>query len=279
MIPMRTILLPLILLALLPAAAVAQDPAPQSSVMIHMDGAGGSLRFIPARVVVTPGATVQLMIFGQDHGLYSFTLDDDPSREALVDTSSPGTVHTAEFAAPDAPGEYAFHDRHHPQARGVLVVMAAGGAPAAAGVPVEVGVGDGYDTRFHPDRIEVEAGARFTFRNNGSAIVHTFRLEDAILDTKTVRPGEERELVAPSKPGEYPFVCEFHADSGMRGVLVVREAAAGAGPTPTNDPGSGPSESTATRGDAPAPRETPGLPAALVVGVLALVGLLVARKR
>lgn len=47
-----------------------------------------------------------------------------------------------------------------------------------------------------------------------------------IAATKILGPGESETLtfVAPSEPGEYPFVCTFpaHAAAGMRGIITVK---------------------------------------------------------
>lgn len=215
--------LPLAALALaILAPSVLAQAEPEDSWMIHMDGSGDALRFVPDKFAVVPGGIVQLMIFGSDHGKYSLVLEGARTYEAEVDTAEPGVVHVAEFAAPSTPGDHAFFDKHHPGARGVLTV-----ARAAASAP-SIGVGNGYDTRFYPDRLEVAAGSTFTFRNNASEIIHTLTAEAGSFDADAVRAGESRALTAPTKPGEYTFVCKYHQDAGMRGVLVVTQAEADA---------------------------------------------------
>lgn len=216
----------LLALALAPSAAAE---TPQESWMVHVDGAGHALRFVPDRILVVPGGTVQLMVFGNDHGRYSLVLEEPPGFEAEVDTAAPGIVHIAEFAAPRTPGTYAFHDRHHPSARGILTVA----APSAS-----IGVGNGYDVRFYPGRLEVPAGSTFTFVNNATEIRHTLTSDDGSFVADRVLPGETRTLTAPAAPGEYPFACVYHAESGMRGVLVVTAAAATAqaASPPVSDP-------------------------------------------
>lgn len=230
----RVNLLAAILVVLAPLA-LALEGEPLDSAMVHMDGAGDALRYVPDRIVVTPGALVQLMIFGRDHGRYSLTLDDTRAFDADVDTSGAGIVHVAEFAAPMTPGEYPFHDKHHASAKGVLTVRAQ--TPS-------VGVGNGYDTRFYPDRIEVLAGERLVFRNNASEIIHTMTATDGSFDADAVRAGETRTFTAPTKPGEYAFVCKYHADSGMSGTLVVLPARASPAAAPTTE--------SAARADTPA---------------------------
>lgn len=275
-----------------PGTTAQEEEAPQDAWMLHVDGTAGSLRFVPDRIILVPGGTVQLMVFGQGHGRYSVTLDDAPEFEAEVDTAAPGAVHVAEFAAPTRPGEYPFHDKHHPEAKGLLVVKpAAGSAPASASdatVPPTVGVGNGYDTRFYPDRLEVQAGDPIRFTNNASEIIHTMTAADASFDADAVRPGDERTLTAPATPGEYEFICKYHQDTGMKGALIVRAADAST-PTPTaqsSTPTPKPPTATnatptpqesATDEDA-ADRDTPGTTIVLLLGAIGL-GALAMRSR
>lgn len=273
------------LVAPLPAGAQESPPEPQESWMIHLDGGDGELRYLPSTFAVVPGGTVQLMVFGNGHGRYSITVEEHPELEAEVDTDREGFVHAAEFQAPLKEGSYVIFDRHHPDTRGTLIVAAKGNGTAAAGAsdadaPPVVGVGNGYDTTFYPARLEVEAGSSFTFTNNASEIVHTFTSADAGLDTGTVRPGESQTLVAPSEPGEYPFVCTFHEGSGMTGVLVVRPAAAQAqAPSPaSSSTGVPPSESTDEHGHEGG-QAVPFVGAAVLVLGVAGAAALVARRR
>lgn len=263
-------LLPILTLtfAMLLSAAPAADPAeePQDAWMLHLDGLAGSLRFVPDRIVLVPGGTVQLMVFGQGHGRYTVTLDDAPASEAEVDTAGAGVVHVAEFAAPLAPGEYPFHDRHHPEARGVLVVKAAG--PDAASATPAVGVGNGYDTTFYPARLAVRPGEPVRFTNNASEIVHTMTALDGAFDADAVRAGEERTFAAPTTPGEYAFVCKYHEETGMRGVLVVLP--------PVDGEAAGPEPEAQEAGEPR--RDAPLAPLALVLGLVGLAALAVGRR-
>lgn len=250
-------------LALLAPAALSETATPpQDSWMVHMDGSGESLRYVPDRIVLTPGGTVQLMIFGSGHGRYSITLDGVPGREAEVDTANAGVVHVAEFAAPATPGDHPFHDKHHPSAKGVLEVRTA---------PPVVGVGNGYDTQFYPARLEVHAGEPITFRNNASEIIHTMTAEDGSFDADAVRAGDTRTLTAPTVPGEYAFICKYHADSGTLVVLPARAASPqAANATAAAEPAS--TAENAERANTPAP-------ALLVVAAALALAALAWRKR
>lgn len=207
----------------LAGSTLAQE-VPQDDAMVHVDAGGGALRFVPSDITIKPGGVVQLMVFGNGHGRYSLTLDDAPEVSAEVDTASAGVVHVADIRAPETPGVYGFHDKYHETAVGTLTV---------AIPPASIGVGNGYDTRFYPARLELDAGATFTFVNNATEIVHTFTLADGSIDTDVVRPGETRTLAAPSEPGEHAFLCKYH--EGMRGTLVVRAAVATAEPSEPRD--------------------------------------------
>ena len=59
--------------------------------------------------------------------------------------------------------------------------------------------------------------------NNQGSNIHNVTFEGAGYD-ENVRPGK-RLVIDPQElfgePGRYPFVCRFHADRGMSGVLVV----------------------------------------------------------
>lgn len=78
------------------------------------------------------------------------------------------------------------------------------------------------DHRFVPDRLEVPADKQFRLEvrneDNGPAEFESKRLK---LE-KIVAPGKVITLnVGPLKPGEYPFVEEFHEDVA-KGVIVAK---------------------------------------------------------
>lgn len=255
-----------IVLSIATPAAGEEETAPQNDWMVHMDRSTGSWRYVPERIVLVPGGTVQLMVFGE--GQFSLVLDHDPASGADI-ASAGGNIRTDEFAAPREPGEYPFHDKYHPEARGVLVVRERAQTSAAA--PVIGVVPGGYEARFAPDRLEVSPGASVLFRANGS-FGHNLQAVDGSFGAGDLSPGEERTFTAPAEPGEYPFECRFHKDLGMVGVLVVRAGAPGAAP-PAPTPAAGPS-STPEAG-----KETPAAAAALAVVALGAAAVALARRR
>lgn len=243
--------------------ATAQSSPPQDDYMVHLGKIDGEPAFVPNRLLIVPGGTVQLMIFGG--GPNSLTLTDVEGYDADIPTEAEG-VRTAEFRAPMEQGTYAFHDKYVPERRGVLVVQAREDESAAespASTPT-VRAGSGYDTTFYPDRLEVAPGAEFLFEVPGE-IVHTLTARDGSFNVERVA-NRTVSLAAPAAEGEYPFYCQYH--EGMEGVLVVREGAAGAPPAESAD-------------DAPDEREaaTPPARLSLTLMALVLVGWAVALRR
>lgn len=261
--------LPLVLAA---APAAAQEPEPQDAFMVHLDTSGAAPAYIPGTAqpfVIVPGGLMQLMLFGKGPA-HSLTLDVDPSLEADVPASEQEGFYerTAELHAPTVEGTYAFHDRHDPAAHGTLIVRARGAsaAPSAAAgsaatnVSPTISVGEGYDTRFYPARLEVAPGAEVRFVNNNSQIIHTLTAADGSFDADAVSPLTNRTFVAPTAPGEYAFFCKYHREGGMVGVLVVKAAAA-------QTPAPAPAESA---------KRTPGVGA---FALLATLGALACLRR
>lgn len=124
--PLAPCVLALALLLHAPPAA-AQEPS--DGAMFHVDDASTPPRYLPAEAVVLPGSLVQLMLFGGRP--HSLTLDERPD----LDADLPGGEGVAEFRAPAEPGTYAFHDKHHPDMRGRLIVRAASDAVPANATP------------------------------------------------------------------------------------------------------------------------------------------------
>lgn len=217
------IMFPFVLGLSTPAHA-QEEAAPQSDWMVHIDHSTGSWRFLPDRIILVPGGTVQLMVFG--NGKFSLTLDD-ASRDAEIPTET-GSIRTAEFAAPAEPGEYPFHDKYHPEARGVLIVRESASEPAPP-LPVIGVIPGGYESQFSPREIRVAPGAEVAFKANGT-FGHNLQAVDGTFSAGDLRAGEESTFVAPQAPGEYAFECRFHMDLGMVGVLIVEEGAPGSPP-------------------------------------------------
>lgn len=76
------------------------------------------------------------------------------------------------------------------------------------------------DLRFRPDRVTAQPGViEFRLQNVG-VTPHDMAVADATAGN--VNGGNTTTLrVTVEKPGEYPFPCLYHAESGMRGVLEV----------------------------------------------------------
>lgn len=117
----------LVLALLVPA--VAAQPQPEWMIHVQKDGETGDLSYVPARIEATPGAVIQLMVFGEARHTMTSENGAWPEAEAYGN----GLVGTAEFRAPLTPGEYAFACRYHGSPiggspgsglRGTLVVSA-----------------------------------------------------------------------------------------------------------------------------------------------------------
>ena len=64
--------------------------------------------------------------------------------------------------------------------------------------------------------MRVAPGAKITVKNVDTD-AHT--LTGATFDTGNIDPGGTGSFTAPTKPGSYPFGCQYHSD--MHGTLVV----------------------------------------------------------
>lgn len=122
----------LVLLAFALVALPGAFAQPQEGAMVHVakDKDTGAYSYVPERVEVFAGTPVELMIFGDAQ--HSMTSDDGLFD---ADVRSTGSVASKTFAAPDAAGSYAFHCKHHPEMKGVLVVSARDAAPTSAAAP------------------------------------------------------------------------------------------------------------------------------------------------
>ena len=93
-------------------------------------------------------------------------------------------------------------------------------AGAAADLPAYTLVAK--DGRFTPEVLNVPAGVRFkiVLRNDGPGAVEFESLE--LRKEKVLAPGAQSFVViAPLRPGEYPFFDDFHPDTG-RGRIVAK---------------------------------------------------------
>ena len=73
---------------------------------------------------------------------------------------------------------------------------------------------------FSPEDPQVRPGEKITVVNKDSA-AHTVTVtEGDAFDTGSIADGKSGTFTAPSKAGEYAFVCTFHPN--MTGTLIVR---------------------------------------------------------
>jgi len=90
--------------------------------------------------------------------------------------------------------------------------QSAGSAPGGGAVKVDI-----TNFKYVPPTVTVKTGSRVTWVNNDAA-PHTATAADAF-DTGNLDKGDSKPVTL-SKPGSYPYVCEFHAF--MKGTVVVK---------------------------------------------------------
>jgi hypothetical protein len=100
-----------------------------------------------------------------------------------------------------------------------VLLFAGAGVAAAEEATFEVAIKDHH---FVPDRIEVPANAKFVLVvDNRDPTVEEFESKE-LRREKVVKGNQQiRVNLGPLKPGEYPFVGEFHEDTA-KGVLVAK---------------------------------------------------------
>ncbi|GHE78097.1 cupredoxin domain-containing protein [Streptomyces lavendulocolor] len=76
------------------------------------------------------------------------------------------------------------------------------------------------DFAFSPANPQVRPGEKITVVNKDSAAHTVTATKGDAFDTGSIAGGESGAFTAPSKAGEYAFVCTFH--SNMTGTLIVR---------------------------------------------------------
>ena len=76
------------------------------------------------------------------------------------------------------------------------------------------------DFAFSPAKPQVRPGEKITVVNKDSAAHTVTATKGDAFDTGSVAGGESGTFTAPSKAGEYAFVCTFHPN--MTGTLIVR---------------------------------------------------------
>ncbi|MBV8539950.1 MAG: cupredoxin domain-containing protein [Pseudonocardiales bacterium] len=72
---------------------------------------------------------------------------------------------------------------------------------------------------FVPASVSVAPGTRVMVLNEDQA-PHTLTARDKSFDTGTIPSGQRREITAPTKPGDYPYICTLHPY--MTGTLIVQ---------------------------------------------------------
>lgn len=104
--------------------------------------------------------------------------------------------------------------------------MACGASSAPAAAPSTASVTAAENFRFLPQRLTVRRGdARITLTNDSSyphniavpALRRTSRTVSGSLGAKTTTL-----VLRDVRPGTYRFICTYHDQAGMAGVLVVR---------------------------------------------------------
>ena len=73
------------------------------------------------------------------------------------------------------------------------------------------------DNEFNPGNLQVPAGAKVTFRNDGDA-VHNAKADDDAWETDELGDNDS-ETITLDEPGEYSYKCTIHPT--MRGKITV----------------------------------------------------------
>lgn len=72
---------------------------------------------------------------------------------------------------------------------------------------------------FTPMDLTVTPGTKITVRNDDTA-THTLTASNKSFDTGDIAPGATATITAPTKPGEYAYLCDIH--QFMQGTLTVK---------------------------------------------------------
>jgi len=120
-------------------------------------------------------------------------------------------------AASFTAGALLFADDSQPTATANVATAAANAAPAAAATPAAApAVMTIADFGFSP--LTVTPGATVTV-TNADGVPHTVTAVGGEFASRLIDPGASVAFVAPTQPGIYAFVCDFHPT--MQGTLVV----------------------------------------------------------
>jgi plastocyanin len=158
----------------------------------------------------------------------------------------------------------------------LLAAVAAGGPPQEGAMLHVRKVADG-DYRYVPAEVDVHAGSTVVLGHIFAR--HSLTSPDGLFNS-TGDAGAWPTVVAPDRPGSYPFYCWLHADAatlpaeGMAGVLRVH-ARNGDVPSPTPG-GDRPTGAAAASPDPPA--AVPGAGVALAAAGAALASRALRRR-
>jgi plastocyanin len=96
------------------------------------------------------------------------------------------------------------------------------GTQAVTGSKVEIEAdNDGSEFYFKPTCVTGSGTVTVEVKNQGS-IAHTFTVQALGIDEQ-IEPGKTKDVsVTFPASGAAPFVCKFHAGSGMRGALLAK---------------------------------------------------------
>ncbi len=107
-----------------------------------------------------------------------------------------------------------------------------------------------------PASVTLDAGQKVTIRNTGRGF-HNVHWEDRSVPELAPSQSEWQTERTFNAPGEYRFYCDPHKDDGMRGTVVVNEAAGTTTPTPTDTTGTTTSTTPADTTTTTTPRRPP----------------------
>lgn len=247
-----------------PGASPAPGGAAPTGATVTMAGR----RFSPATVTIAVGGSV------------TFVNDDDARHTATGDGFDTGVLQPGSRSVRSFPraGTFGYLCLIHPDMTGTVQVVDATGtapttaphprtpAPAPAPTPAAGGGAAGgaalvrlVDFAMLPRVLDVNAGTRVTFRNDGAAL-HTATAADRSFDSGFLSPGRQYARVF-STPGTYAFLCALHPQ--MTGTVRVGGGDQAPAPTPA------PASPGAPAGSPPAdPSLGPSAPGSATVEIL-----------
>ena len=112
---------------------------------------------------------------------------------------------------------------------GLAAAPAGAAAPAQTSGTAKVSVGDNF---YKPDAIEITAGTKVTWKNNGKILHNVKPVKGDKWGTGALTKGKSYSYTF-KKPGKYAYYCTFHGSpsGGQRGTITVVAA-----PPPTTVP-------------------------------------------